>query len=131
MNNERWQRIEQLYHAALERGASERGPFLDEACGPDEALRREVETLLASDAQAQAFLAESAMHAAARDFAESAVSLVGRRLGSYHCKRLLARGGMGEVYRARDTSWSRRRREDPPRECRSECGSRRPVSPRS
>jgi len=107
MTSERWQRIEQLYHAALERGVSERGPFLDEACGPDEALRREVGTLLASDAQAQAFLAESAMHVAARDVAASAVSLAGRRLGSYELLALIGVGGMGEVYRARDTKLGR------------------------
>ena len=92
MTNERWQRIEQLYHAALERGVSERGPFLDEACGPDEALRREVETLLASDAQAQAFLAESAMHVAPRETSRRApCRWWGDGSARINCKRCSAR----------------------------------------
>ena len=47
MEPKRWQKIEELYHAALGRGESERPAFLDQACGGDEALRREVESLLA------------------------------------------------------------------------------------
>ncbi len=46
MTPERWREIERLYHAALERDAAERAAFLNEACGGDEALRREVESLL-------------------------------------------------------------------------------------
>jgi len=52
MTPERWEQIEQLYYAALERDASQRATFLDQACGGDEALRREVESLLASHEQA-------------------------------------------------------------------------------
>ena len=47
MGRERWQEIERLYHLALEREESRRAEFLDQACGGDEALRREVESLLA------------------------------------------------------------------------------------
>ncbi len=46
MEPERWQKVEQLYHAALERGESERAAFLEEACGGDEGLRHEVKSLL-------------------------------------------------------------------------------------
>jgi len=52
MTSEHWQHIEQLYYAALERDASQRPAYLDQACGGDEALRREVESLLASHEQA-------------------------------------------------------------------------------
>jgi eukaryotic-like serine/threonine-protein kinase len=46
MSPERWQQIEQLYHAALERAADERAAFLAAACLDDESLQREVEALL-------------------------------------------------------------------------------------
>ncbi len=46
---ERWHQIEQICEAALEREAGERAAFLKEACGKDEGLRREVESLLAHE----------------------------------------------------------------------------------
>jgi eukaryotic-like serine/threonine-protein kinase len=56
MDPDRRQRISRLYHAALERPVDERRAFLDAACRGDEALRGEVESLLAHEASAQAFL---------------------------------------------------------------------------
>lgn len=47
MKAERWQQVEQVYHAVLERDAEERAAFLAAACAGDERLRREVESLLA------------------------------------------------------------------------------------
>ena len=47
MTGERWRRVEALYHQALALDARERPAFLREACAADEALRREVESLLA------------------------------------------------------------------------------------
>jgi hypothetical protein len=46
MDVERWQKVERLYHAVLECEESERAAFLARACGDDEVLRREVESLL-------------------------------------------------------------------------------------
>ena len=46
MDHARWQRIQQVYHSALERRSDERSPYLDQACGTDEDLRRTVKTLL-------------------------------------------------------------------------------------
>jgi hypothetical protein len=45
MTPERWQRVEELYHAALARGVADRTASLANACTGDEALRREVESL--------------------------------------------------------------------------------------
>jgi len=56
MEPERWQEIERLYHLALEREESSRAEFLEQACGQDEALRREVESLLAYEKPAQTFM---------------------------------------------------------------------------
>ena len=49
MTSPRWQQIERLFHEALARGEADRSAFLREACAGDEALRREVESLLAQD----------------------------------------------------------------------------------
>jgi len=54
MTPDRWQRIEQLYHAAQEREGSQRVAFLEEACAGDEALRQEIESLLAEEKEAKA-----------------------------------------------------------------------------
>src|SRR5437867_1783451 len=56
MPAERSQRIEQLYHAARERDPGQRDAFLQQACAGDEALRREVESLLAEEAGMKSFL---------------------------------------------------------------------------
>jgi len=57
MKPERWRQIERLYHAALEREASQRADFLAEICAGDEALRLKVESLLAYEEQAKVFIA--------------------------------------------------------------------------
>ena len=61
MASERWQRIGQIYEAALERAPAERESFLDSACSGDETLRREVERLIgtarANDLQARRLVA--------------------------------------------------------------------------
>src|ERR1700732_3458106 len=84
MTRDRWQRIEQLYHSALEREATQRSAFLSEACAGDDALRQEVESLLAQERGAQGFLEAPALEVAAKIFGEDqGPSLVGRQLGSY------------------------------------------------
>jgi len=60
MDQERWRRIEELFHAALEREPDARSAFLDVACGGDTDLRRQVEGLLANK-DAVSFLETPAM----------------------------------------------------------------------
>jgi len=106
--SDRWQQIEQLYHAALEREESQRVAYLREVCGGDEALRREVESLLAQDKRGDALLESPALEVAARAMArDSRQSLNGQQLGSYKIDSLLGAGGMGEVYQAHDTKLGR------------------------
>src|SRR5437667_8066550 len=101
MKPERWKQIEQLYHAALQREASQRAAFLAQACAEDEALRQEVASLLASDAEAGSFLAAPAAEVAARLIAaEPGPSSIGRQIGHYQVLSSLGVGGMGEVYLA-------------------------------
>jgi serine/threonine-protein kinase len=64
MTSERWRRVEQLYDAALQRPPSERGAFLDAACGADENLRRDVERLIIANDKAGDFLASPAWEVA-------------------------------------------------------------------
>src|SRR6185503_16497143 len=98
MKPERWQRVKQLCHSALETSASERAAFLDQACAGDEALRREVETLLAHEEEAEHFIEDPAVEVAAKAIAgDVAPSLVGRQVGHYQVLSLLGAGGMGEV----------------------------------
>ena len=111
MTPERWKKIEQLCSAALEREAGQRAAFILHACGGDDELRREVESLLAQEKPAARFLessdAEVAMRQVAKGRVDGAEKLIGKRLGSYQIVSLVGAGGMGEVYRARDTRLDR------------------------
>jgi Tol biopolymer transport system component len=105
---ERRRRVEEVCDAALDHDARERAAFVASACGLDVALRGEVEALLAHAERAEGFLAAPIGEVAAHVLAdEQPASLAGRQIGSYTILSLLGAGGMGEVYRARDTKLGR------------------------
>ena len=107
MTSDHWQQVSALYHDALARDAGERAAYLHTACAGNDTLRQEVEALLAHDSR-QALVDIPAWVAAAQALtANPAGSLVGRRLGVYQVISWLGAGGMGEVYRARDTKLER------------------------
>ena len=109
MTPERWRQIEQLYHAALERAPAARASFLAGACAGDEALRREVESLLAAHSQADTFIEIPPNDIAAAVFADDqAQGLIGRRLSHYRIHSSIGAGGMGEVYLAEDVLLGRK-----------------------
>jgi serine/threonine-protein kinase len=108
MTPERWHQIDALVDAALARPPDERAAFLAQACVSDEALRHEVESLLAASEQAQSFI-EAPPEAAAANWlaAERTRVMVGRTLGHYQIQAQIGAGGMGEVWRALDTRLDR------------------------
>src|SRR5262245_13801410 len=108
LSPDRWDAVERLFHAALARPVDERAAFLADACAGDEELRREVETLLVEHTSADAEFSRGAAVAAAGLVSDVDRSvLTGRRLGAYQILAPIGAGGMGEVYRARDTRLGR------------------------
>lgn len=90
---DRWRQVEELFHRALEREEPDRSAFLDEACAGDEALRRDVESLLVEEAES-GFMETPAMEGEARELAqENRPGLEGRRIGTFEILSLLGRGG--------------------------------------
>jgi len=105
---ERWQRVKEMFEAALERDSSKRAAFLDEACDGDVALRREVESLIESYEKEENFLSLPDIAGAAKSLLDEQVeSLVGEIVGHYKIFARIGAGGMGEVYLAQDTRLGR------------------------
>ncbi len=107
MNAARLARLEELFHAALELEPAARAEFLDRECA-DDAVRAELEELLAADAGAARFLTPPSQHtldAALADRSGGSGALEpGTRIGAYTVVRKLASGGMGTVYLAARSS---------------------------
>jgi predicted ATPase len=108
MSPQLFQRVREIYHAALDRPSDERSSFLEQACSGDAALQREVRSLLNADAEAGTFLA-TATEAGLdpQPLGLASVPFTGRILGFYDVLSPLGAGGMGEVYLARDTRLGR------------------------
>ena len=100
MTADRLTQIEVAYHEARERRGTDRSRFLDEVCAADPVMRVQVEALLRQDVSADSLLDRPAIEAVLES---PAPRLSGRHIGAYDVLELIGAGGMGEVYRARDT----------------------------
>ncbi len=108
MKTDRWKETERIYHAAPERPKEERAAFLDDACDDDAEMRREVESLLGYATKAEGFIQEPALDVVAQGMPQQrAQPMIGRHVGVYEIQALIGRGGMGDVYRARDSRLDR------------------------
>jgi eukaryotic-like serine/threonine-protein kinase len=108
MQAERWRVVEQLYHAALEQEEDQRAAFLERSCAGDQALRIEVESLIAYARQTGRIIDKPAMGLVAGVIAEDlrleggnkTDKMIGARIAQYRIVEKLGAGGMGDVYRA-------------------------------
>jgi eukaryotic-like serine/threonine-protein kinase len=94
----RWKQVEDLFFAAADLPENERTAFLDRTCAEDPELRRETESLLATESHAHLSIARVIAGAATALFDQA--SLEGARFGAWQIIREIGRGGMGAVYLA-------------------------------
>ena len=97
----RWQKIEEIFHAVSQRSPEEREKFLEERCGDDADLKEEVLTLLAAQKDVGDFMSAPPLEkkvdvdTATSLIAKEELSFIGKSVGPYRLKRLIASGGMG------------------------------------
>ena len=101
MTSENWKKVKEIFYAALELSDGEREEFIKNACGADENLLKEVETLFEAHDEAERFIEKPALAPMTNLIEDSAeFSRVGQIIGAYKIEREIGRGGMGAVYLA-------------------------------
>jgi serine/threonine protein kinase len=109
MTPERWQQVDEIFQAAIELDPPQRAAFLDTSCAGDEELRSEVESLISCDEQGLSFIDEPAYQVAASLLVSEKPQLTeGQHIAHYEIVGLIGKGGMGEVYAAKDKLLNRR-----------------------
>ncbi|MGI9182742.1 MAG: protein kinase domain-containing protein, partial [Longimicrobiaceae bacterium] len=100
MTPERWQRVQELFHGALERAPAERDAYLADGCAGDAGLRAAVARMLAADADASALVGAVPSALVAEPAEDAPAERAGEQVGPYRIVRELGHGGMGTVYLA-------------------------------
>lgn len=108
MTPERWRQVDELFHSALEREPNARADFLREACAGDEALRREIEKLIAAHEKDGSFIDSPVFANTELRYDDHASLMAGQRLGPYKIISHIGSGGMGQVYLAEDIRLERK-----------------------
>ncbi len=109
MDNKNWQKLETIFHSALELDGAARDEFLRRACGGNQNLISEVESLISAIDDEPDFMNEPAFNLGLQAMeARDTKSLTGERVGDYVIGEKLGAGGMGEVYAADDLRLNRR-----------------------
>src|SRR5512135_572264 len=99
-STERWNRLKDLFAAALEVPPAERDAYVSEACGNDPPMRAELLALLRSAEIEDGFIEVPAAEALGHAVADPEPNFTGRRIGPYRIIDLAGRGGLSDVYRA-------------------------------
>src|SRR5678815_2270574 len=103
MKSERWDRIEDIFHCALQVAVTDREAFLTGACGGDTNLQQEVQSLISAYELPGDFLDHTQLSAGLNLYAaRDSQTLAGEVIGPYTLESRIGRGGMGDVYLARD-----------------------------
>jgi len=109
MTPERWQQIDEVFQTAVVLEPSERAAFLKKACGADQVIYDRVSAMLASDDSGWDLIEHPALEVGAPVLADDRPQLTAEQhIGHYQIIQLIGRGGMGEVYLARDKRLNRK-----------------------
>ena len=98
LQSDRWNRVAELFDAAVALSGAERTRFLEQECGDDPELRVEIESLLAADEDDSEFMEDSPLEVPRELFADTPTELSGEKFGAYRIIREIGRGGLGTVY---------------------------------
>lgn len=100
MSSQNWERVREIFDGALAREDQDRHAYVEQACGADVDLRREIQSLLAAHEESRHFIETPAFVHLFGEAQEDSSEWIGRRIGVFRITREVGRGGMSQVYEA-------------------------------